>query len=1225
MNAQPGFGEGQARVRCPACATENTETRRFCRACGASLGVACARCGAANEPSDRFCGACGARIDAGAPAGDPTDDRASRGPGAPGSARPPAGPVTLAPPAVPRAAGDTEERRWVSVLFADLVGFTALSERLDSEEVRELVTDCLRRLVAEVQRLDGTVEKFIGDAVMAVWGAPVAHEDDPERALRAALGMQRAVEALNRDLEPRRGLRLAIRVGIQSGEVVAGMREVADIRTFSVSGDAVNVAARLQAATEPGTILVGDATVRRIRGGFAFEPVPPLYLKNKAEPVAASRLLSETRWTAVSELRGAPWVGRAEELATLDQCVAEMRRGHGLVALILGDPGLGKSRLLAECRARAGSDSSRSSLAWVRAQAFAHEQGGSYALARRLVQSLAEAPPGPSAPATTPAAGQETLAADAAALAHLVGEPVTAEAAGRLAALSPQDVQRLLFGAIGRLIEGRARQAPLVLELDDLHWADPSSVDLVGELAGLTERLPLLLLCALRPERDSPAWLFRERAARELSHRMVEVVVAPLSEADSARLTAALLHMESLPPALSGVLERAAGTPLWLEELVRTLIERGLIARQEAGWTVSRDVAEVHIPDTLQKLLVARIDRLGEARATLQTASVIGRRFRSRILQEVAGPGGAARLDHDLREAQRAGLVRELQVIPEREYAFKHVLTQEAAYATLLVRRRRELHRAVAGTLIRLYPDRGDELAATLAHHYARAEAWREALAHARQAAEVARAAYANREAAAQYGLALEAAAAAGAPAGERWDLHEALGGVRELLGQFEPARADLEAALGLARTAGDRGAEARLLGALGALWGGHRDYARGLELAEQAVEVAARADCLREEADARLRVGVMRVNLAQVRIGRREAEAALSLFGRLDDESGQARALDVLAMTGLCDGSNRAAVAHAREAIARLRARGDRVTEASCLGSLGYLLATLGDLSAGLVACRESLDMCRTIGAQTGEAFAHVLLAEAWLTVGGLGMAHQEAAAGLALARELSHREWMATGLSALGRAHRALGDPAGARRLHEEMLGICRDLGSALWLTDALSEIGQDLLALGEREPGLARLDEALAGGGDALKFTVRAHLALADFSLRDGRPEEALDRARRFLAAGFEFPVFVAAARRVEGEALAALARADEAEASLRQVQADARALGALPPDWEASLALADLLGAAGRAAEAAHEQARARAVLDRVAMEVTDPSLRASLLATPLVARAHRAVA
>jgi hypothetical protein len=203
-----------------------------------------------------------------------------------------------------------------------------------------------------------------------------------------------------------------------------------------------------------------------------------------------------------------------------------------------------------------------------------------------------------------------------------------------------------------------------------------------------------------------------------------------------------------------------------------------------------------------------------------------------------------------------------------------------------------------------------------------------------------------------------------------------------------------------------------------------------------------------------------------------------------------------------------------------------------------------------------------------------------------------------------------MANGLSVLGRAHRALGDPAGARRLHEEMLGISRDLGSALWLTDALSEIGQDLLALGEREPGLARLEEALVGGGDALEFTVRAHLALADFSLREGRQEEALDRPRRFLAAGFEFPIFVARARRVEGQVLAALGRTDEAEAVLWQVQADARALGALPPDWEASLALVDLLAAAGRVAEAAREQARARALLDRVAVEVTDPVLRAS---------------
>jgi adenylate cyclase len=1212
-------------MRCAACTTENTESRRFCRACGASLPVACGACGAANEPGDRFCGACGARLDGGTPAREPTVDRPSGAPGALGSAEPPPGPAVLSPPAVPRADGDAEERRWVSVLFADLVGFTALSEQLDSEDVREIVTDCLRRLVAEVQRLDGTVEKFIGDAVMAVWGAPVAHEDDPERALRAALGMQRAVEALNRELEPRRGLRVAIRVGIQSGEVVAGMREVGDIRTFSVSGDAVNVAARLQAATEPGTILVGDATVRRVRGSFAFEPVPPLSLKNKAEPVSASRLLSEAAATAGSEVRGAPWIGRAEELATLEQCVAEVRRGRGQVAFILGEAGLGKSRLLAELRARADSEGSRSPLAWVRAQAFAHEQGGSYALTRRVVQSLAEVPPERGIAGTQPTAGEEILADDAGVLAHLVGAPVTAEAASRLAALSPQGVQRLLFSAVERLVERRARQTPLVLELDDVHWADPSSIDLVAELAGLTERVQFLLLCALRPDQDSPAWLFRERATRERPYRTVEVVVAPLSEADSARLTAALLHMGSLPPALSVVLERAAGTPLWLEELVRTLIERGLIARQEAGGVVSRDLGEVHIPDSLQKLLVARIDRLGEARMTLQTASVIGRRFLNRILEEVAGPGGPARLNHDLREAERAGLVRELQMIPDREYAFKHVLTQEAAYATLLVRRRRELHRAVAGALIRLYPDRGDELAATLAHHYARAEAWREALDHAQRAADVARAAYANREAAAQYGLALEAAVAMGAPAGERRALHEARGGVHELLGQFEPARGDLEAALDLARKAGDHGSEARLLGALGMLWGGHRDYGRGLELAEQAVEVAARADYPREEADARLRVGVMRINLAQVGMGRREAEAALSLFGRLDDEPGQARALDVLAMTGLCDGSNRAAAVHAREAITRLRALGDRVTEASCLGSLGYLLATLGDLSAGLFACRESLDMCRTIGAQTGEAFAHVLLAEAFLYMGNLGTAHQEATAGLALARQLSHREWMATGLSALGRAYRALGDPAGARRLHEEMLEICRDLGSALWLTDALSEIGQDLLVLGEREPGLARLEEALAGGGDALKFTVRAHLALADFSLQDGRPEEALERARGFLAAGFEFPVFVAGARRVEGEALAALGRADEAEAVLRKVQADAHALGALPPDCEASLALADLFGAAGRAAEAAREQARARVGLDRVAMEVTDPSLRASFLATPLVARAHRVVA
>jgi adenylate cyclase len=336
-------------LECPACGAENVSARKFCRACGSRLSLLCAACGTANEPDDRFCGECGAPLAVAA-----------------------AGPAPAAPPVPAATAATSEERRQVTVLFADLVGFTALAERLDPEDVRDITTECLQQLAAEAVRFEGTVDKLIGDAVMILFGAPVAHEDDPARALRAALAMQRALERFNEALERTHGLALRLRIGVETGEVVAGPREVGGMVEYTVIGDAVNVAARLQTAAAPGTILVGEGTSRRIDGGFRLQGVEPLTLKGRERPVGAAVLLAESDDTPAPESR-LPLVGRGAELRALLDRLAALRAGQGGAIVVVGAPGLGKSRLLAELRARsAPAAPAEEKLQWVRCQAFAH-------------------------------------------------------------------------------------------------------------------------------------------------------------------------------------------------------------------------------------------------------------------------------------------------------------------------------------------------------------------------------------------------------------------------------------------------------------------------------------------------------------------------------------------------------------------------------------------------------------------------------------------------------------------------------------------------------------------------------------------------------------------------------------------------------------------------------------------------------------------------------------
>ena len=544
---------------------------------------------------------------------------------------------------------------------------------------------------------------------------------------------------------------------------------------------------------------------------------------------------------------------------------------------------------------------------------------------------------------------------------------------------------------------------------------------------------------------------------------------------------------------------------------------------------------------------------------------------------------------------------------------FKHALTQDVAYATLVTSARRALHRRVAEALPHVFPGRGQELAPRLAHHFFEAEAWPEAVTHSRGAAELARRSFANREAVAGYGRALVAARRAEAPAATHIEILEARADAHAALGDFDAARADLEAAGSLAEDSGDPIAQARTLGALGALWGGHRDYQRGLEFTERAVSLLEGAGDRRALAEARARLGIILLNLVRMRDSRRELEAARALFRQTGDELGDARTMEMLAMSAWLSGDGEAALALAEQATDRLHALGDRAAEVSAL----LTFAAVGACQRGWPAAQpihaRAMRAALDTHAPAIEAYARILTADFATYFGRFGLAWREASAGLEIARDIGHLEWTAYGLGVVGRIHEVAGDADTARRLHGEMLDTARRLGTTFWMAGALASLGADLLRADDRDGARRALEDALHLAGEAVEAAMHAFPNLGDLELRDGRPQAALDVVRRFRATGATFSMITLDIRRVEAQALTHLGALDQATEILTQVKREALALDVLPVLWRTSLALATIHERCGRSREATDEARNARALLEHAAKELPEP-LRTSFVAT-----------
>jgi class 3 adenylate cyclase/tetratricopeptide (TPR) repeat protein len=690
---------------CANCAVENPADAQFCMACGVKLEPACPQCGAHTVSGARFCVACGAGLSAGeGQASAPVT--ASRAGAAAGRQ-------------AERQASDggrattTEERRTVTVLFADLSGYTAISERLDPEAVKTLVDRCLGRLGEEVDRVGGRVDKYMGDAVMAIFGAPVAHEDDPERALRAAIGMQGAMGELNQRLLADYGVELALRVGINTGDVLAGT--VGD--AYTVIGDAVNVASRLQTNASPGTITVGERTQRATAGVVEYVPLEPLELKGKAEPVAAWRAVSmlaeHTR--GARDMNGdAPLVGRGEEFAALQALYARVARNDvPHLVTVFGQAGVGKSRLLRELdQSLAAHDPpvlvrrgrclpfGSSVVYWPLNEMLRAECGVADGDPAEVAWAKLSTRLGPLLAGD---GGAEQVARRIAPLTRLLGiEPP--DAAPSPERDDAQGARDAFFGAARAWLEAIAREEPLVLTWEDIHWADEGMLDLIEYLSQWL-RAPVLQVCLARDEllERRPSWGASRRTASTL-------FLDPLAPADTRELIGGLLRNAGAnPELLEALAERAEGNPLFAEEMVQRLAEEG-------------GSRAADLPDTVHGLLAARLDSLAPLeRHLVAHAAVVGRTFWEGALAPVAEGQELQTALATLREKDIVVPGEGVSLADEQELAFKHVLIRDVAYEMLPKAVRARKHFEVGMFIEQRAGDRRQEVVALLAEHYGRA------------------------------------------------------------------------------------------------------------------------------------------------------------------------------------------------------------------------------------------------------------------------------------------------------------------------------------------------------------------------------------------------------------------------------------------------------------------------------------------------------------------------
>ena len=725
-------------VKCQKCSHENRTGAKFCEECGAAMELLCPNCGQVLKPTAKFCDDCGSKIgDEGERRTSLEDqfDKMQEGL-----------PMTFKEQLAVQADG---ENRIVTVMLADMSSSVQATKDLDPEDAANLVSRLLKTMIDVLSKYECRIDNIVGDEIVAVFGAPKIHENDPERAITAGFEIIEAVQSLE----------LNASVGINTGEAFFGEIGSEEHQKKTVYGTVINLAARFQGAANAGTIIVGEATYRHTKRAFEFEPLQ-LEVKGFNEPVTAFRALrSLPKPDKVRGIEGirADLVGRDEEFGKLKDALDEVLQGRGQIVTLIGEAGVGKSRLVAELKNLALKTDEESMPIWLEGRCLELGMTASYwpfvdvfhdyfgwglqdsekSRAKSVINLLEQF-------VELGHITDQQSENMGSLLGRLLSVQFGTEWDERFRYASPDQIQHQTFLAIHDVLVALSKQRPLVLALEDLHWSDSLSLDLVSLLMEALRLGSILLLCVYRPEREHKCWHIPIIAQRKCPDRYMEIRLTELTPNHSRQMVESLLTINKLPDSTKElILEKSQGNPFFVEEVVRSLIDSGMVYREEGAWHARQEVETVGVPDTLQSVILGRVDRLQEdLRSILQSASVIGRLFRSRVLSHITRQG--ADLEEKLLELEDAALIYQERALPEREYSFKHVLTQEAVYQNILRQKRTLFHREVAEAMVALYEDSLDEYCDQLAFHYEKSDDAEKALQYLLMAAQKAQRAYSN-------------------------------------------------------------------------------------------------------------------------------------------------------------------------------------------------------------------------------------------------------------------------------------------------------------------------------------------------------------------------------------------------------------------------------------------------------------------------------------------------
>jgi class 3 adenylate cyclase len=971
---------------------------RFCGSCGTRLTVACVECGFANPLDYRFCGMCGTRLNGNAEQ--------------PVIEQPIFLPKTEDEPFLPAQTSPLEgERRVVTVILTDLTDSTNLLEKVGTEGWVELMHGILHILESEINRFGGEVSQFRGDGLVAFFGATSAHEDDPERAVLAALSMQRALDLYIRERVQQESVDLRMRVGVNTGEVIVANGDGRQLWEETAMGMAVAVAARMEAAAESGTVLVSEHTHRLVESQFDWQSLGEISVKGVSQPIAVYR--PQRHITDVELLpRGAafpetmPRIGREAEFHTLKSCIEGLFEGRGGIVTLMGDKGNGKSFLLNEVRqyfahrdallaeTQAASPPTENSLTWVRGLCRSYSQTWPYSMWLDLFRDWLGIRPDASKEEK-----RDCLRRRAEALwgnkfdehypylATFLGLPLEEAFTEKIRHLDGEGLRQRFFLAVRSWVEAASRSGPLVLAFSDIHWADESSLALLKYCLPISDNETVLWLLTFRSEREGSIWKFYHYLEAEYPHRLTSVLLPPLTEAQSWELISHLIGPETLPKETGNlIIHNAGGNPFYILELIRALIASGVLTRASdtGSWYVTRTVTTLDLPDSLQRLLLTRIDRLSsQERLVLQTAAVVGPVFWLNLIQALLDETHT--LKTDLAALQRTQFIQESGRVPElgMRYIFKSPLVRDAAYDSLLSTHRVAHHLKAAEYLENhIDPDVLEDYDGLLAYHYRGAGNPRKELFYTFLAAEHERKIYANAEALQHYTRAMELldrlqdeVQSKGQNRSIQTQRFEVLNGRRHAhfqLGQIEDARADTQALLPLARQMADD--PIWLIDALIAQADISRDNRQGLipglQMAEEALALAQQLGDQNREMRSLSRIANIRFTLNDPS-WRELAERALALARQLGDLGTEVNLLIAIGGKYGMDDLPRGRE-YLQEALSRSEALNDKATKLPLLLAIGQQFERDGDYYRQLTEYeQERVRLSREIGNRIAEGNA--------------------------------------------------------------------------------------------------------------------------------------------------------------------------------------------------------------------------------------------------------------